>query len=132
MNAPAQIETGPTGRIYVTAREVAAVCKLSEYFIDLHLRPDAWGSPHDFKINASGVMLYALESLPQLADEIELRGGLGTATALRAWTVTQIEAALRRPISPTDWAQKNQTLGPVAPRSDRAPWLNQWERTHEG
>ncbi len=122
--APTQLETGVTGRLYVTAREVAAVSGISVHALDTRYRPDAWASPRDFKLNHDGALLFALDSLPQLADALETNDQAEAARQLRGWAVQQIEAVLREaPRMPPPEAGS----GSAEPHD----WHTQWEQRHD-
>lgn len=92
---------------YVTAREVARVIGCTEYRLDTTFRPSHWGSPRDFCVTSRGVVCYAQDKLPELAEELELLGAVAAASQLRTW------------------AASLQTALPAE------SWATRWEREHD-
>jgi hypothetical protein len=114
-------------RPYVTAREVAAACGLSEHVLDTRFRPDDWGSPREFTINRRGVLCYAQDCLPDLVVALADGGALEAADKLRDWSLNLQQGALE--------AERFHT--PLAAGSTPAPapstggWCRQWEEEHD-
>lgn len=112
-------------RPYVTAREVAAACGLSEYTLDTRYRPVEWGCPREFVTNRHGVLCYAQDCLPDLVVALADNGRVAAAEQLRTWVKNLQQGALE--------ADRFHT--PVGVGSIPAPastgWLSRWEADHE-
>lgn len=103
MNATSPVAA--PARRYVLASEVAAVCDLSVYDLDMRWRPAAWAAPRDFLFR-HGRLEFAVGALTGLADALQAGGQTDAALRLRAWAAPRIaaEAAERSP-EPVSWAR---------------------------
>lgn len=122
MSLSDSMKAPPNWERYVAALEVAAVCQVSEYTLDTRFRPDSWASPRDFCTTGSGVLMFAIESLPQLADALQAAGQIDAALALREWATRRIADVRAKAAAPV-----------IAARTAGAShgWAQQWERDHE-
>lgn len=121
---------------YIPAREVAAVCGLSDYVLDTRHRPEHWGAPHDFT-HAGSVLLYRRERLIDLVQALWMAGHAEAAQRLRAALETfsagsggKGESAHRYPVR----GAKREVIArdPAAPAQGISPgWLNSWEASRE-
>jgi hypothetical protein len=121
---PSQVVGGPAGPIYVAAREVAGVCGICEHALDTRFRPDAWAAPRDFTLNGTGALLFALASLPELADALQASGATDAALLLREWVAPRLAAACGRAPCVTP-PKLEETSAPPVSR------LLAWENEHD-
>lgn len=148
MNAPTIPEAGLTGRLYVPAKDIAGICEVSEYLLDRKYRPDTWAMPRDFRVTSDGRLLFALLSLPQLADSLQSVGLSDAALRLRQWAAPQVSEALStldagkacsasaeeaQPVHST--ALEEEACSASTPLASAArvekSWLNRWEDERE-
>lgn len=148
--------SAPPDRARVRADYVAQAVGMSLSRIENHFRPADWATPRDFIFTRTGGLLYAVESLPRLAVELEVAGETQAAELLRRYFVTVSNAAQpdyaaispalaqvleSRPVAVERVEGTAEELDAAAARHGRRhasereelprSWVSDWEARHE-